>query len=97
MKKVLVIILSLVLLTSLFACNSADTDQPVQTPDTQTPDGQTPGDDVVRVGVSMPTKSGERWIRDGDAIKAGLEALVMKWTFNLQKTMLMLRFRRLRI
>jgi putative multiple sugar transport system substrate-binding protein len=75
MKKVFVIILSLVLLTSLFACNSADTDQPVQTPDTQTPDGQTPGDDVVRVGVSMPTKSGERWIRDGDAIKAGLEAL----------------------
>ena len=31
-----------------------------------------------RVGIAMPTKSSERWIHDGDAVKAGLEALGYK-------------------
>lgn len=28
-----------------------------------------------RIGIAMPTKSSERWIRDGEHVKAGLEAL----------------------
>ena len=35
-----------------------------------------------RVGIAMPTKSSERWIHDGDAVKAGLEAL--GYTTDLQ-------------
>ena len=27
-----------------------------------------------RIGVAMPTKSSERWIRDGNSVKEGLEA-----------------------
>ena len=40
-----------------------------------------PGDDVVEptegglIGVSMPTQTSERWIADGEAVKAGLEDL----------------------
>lgn len=30
------------------------------------------------VGVAMPTKANERWIRDGESVKAGLEALGYK-------------------
>jgi len=79
-KKLLVLILTLALVTSLIACSGGQqtpdggtTDDPaVETPDKETPDDSK---DVIRVGVSMPTKSGERWIRDGEAIKAGLEAL----------------------
>jgi putative multiple sugar transport system substrate-binding protein len=80
MKKVLVLILSLALMTSLLACGAQETSdgktpdegKVAETPDKEAPDGSK---DVIRVGVSMPTKSGERWIRDGDAIKSGLEAL----------------------
>jgi putative multiple sugar transport system substrate-binding protein len=34
------------------------------------------------IGVAMPTRSEERWIKDGDAVKAGLEAL--GYTVDLQ-------------
>lgn len=30
--------------------------------------------DEIRVGVAMPTQTSERWIADGNAVKAGLEA-----------------------
>lgn len=31
-----------------------------------------------RVGIAMPTKANERWIRDGESVKAGLEELGFK-------------------
>lgn len=34
-----------------------------------------PTDDVIKVGVSMPTRANERWIRDGGNIESRLEAL----------------------
>lgn len=35
--------------------------------------GSDAGSDEITVGVSMPTQTSERWIADGDAVKAGLE------------------------
>lgn len=60
MKKVFMVLLCVVLVFSSIACTAK---QPAQT------------ESKGRVGVSMPTKSSERWIRDGEGIKAGLEAL----------------------
>lgn len=37
-------------------------------------DGGNGGGDGGLIGVAMPTKSSERWIQDGDAVKAALEA-----------------------
>ncbi|GAA4625184.1 multiple monosaccharide ABC transporter substrate-binding protein [Cellulomonas oligotrophica] len=38
-------------------------------------DGEAPAAEDVTVGVAMPTETSERWIQDGDAVKAGLEEL----------------------
>lgn len=35
--------------------------------------GEAPADGDITVGVSMPTQTSERWIADGDAVKAGFE------------------------
>lgn len=69
MKKVLVIVLSLVLAVAFIGCAPIADDAPEADENAQA------NELVGRVGISMPTKSTERWIRDGEAIKAGLEAL----------------------
>lgn len=60
MKKVFAILLVALLAFSFVACN---------TPSTNGGDG-----DTIKVGVSMPTKSLQRWNQDGDNLKAQLEA-----------------------
>jgi len=52
------------------ACGSSE-----KTADTEATSGNTAG---ALVGVTMPTKSSERWIHDGDNVKAGLEKLGYK-------------------
>ncbi|GAA4562512.1 multiple monosaccharide ABC transporter substrate-binding protein [Planotetraspora kaengkrachanensis] len=52
------------------ACGSSE-----KTVDTQATSGDNTG---ALVGVTMPTKSSERWIHDGDNVKAGLEKLGYK-------------------
>jgi putative multiple sugar transport system substrate-binding protein len=52
------------------ACGSSE-----KTVDTEATSGNNSG---ALVGVTMPTKSSERWIHDGDNVKAGLEKLGYK-------------------
>jgi putative multiple sugar transport system substrate-binding protein len=79
MKKWFVVLLALVLALSMVACggsgDSADTSSDVvieeETPveEEATTDGA-----GLKVGVSMPTKSLQRWNQDGDNLKSQLEA-----------------------
>jgi putative multiple sugar transport system substrate-binding protein len=57
---------TLALAAALTACGSTE-----KTADVQTSTGTDAGGALV--GVTMPTKSSERWIHDGDNVKAGLE------------------------
>ncbi|MBM2615981.1 sugar-binding protein [Actinoplanes sp. LDG1-06] len=59
-----------VLATSLAACGSSE-----KTVDQQAGTGDTTG---ALIGVTMPTRSSERWISDGDNLKKQLEALGYK-------------------
>lgn len=61
MKKVLSILLVAFLAFSFVACNNNG-------------GGTTDGGDKVKVGVSMPTKSLQRWNQDGDNLKQQFEA-----------------------
>jgi putative multiple sugar transport system substrate-binding protein len=58
--KVLSIIAAGAMVAGLAACSSGG-------------DGGSGGGDAGLVGVAMPTKSSERWINDGDAVKSQLE------------------------
>lgn len=76
MKKLAMTILSLILVLSLVACGGGtgtDNGETTTAPAAETTTAAAGG--TGRVGVSMPTQSSERWIRDGEGIKAGLEAL----------------------
>ena len=59
----------LIVATSLAACGSS-----TKTTDQE----QAGGTEGALVGVTMPTKSSERWIQDGDNLKTQLEALGYK-------------------
>ncbi|SCG65990.1 multiple monosaccharide ABC transporter substrate-binding protein [Micromonospora inositola] len=61
---------AIVLATALTACGSS-----TKTVDQQAQSGNTAG---ALVGVTMPTKSSERWISDGENVKKQLEALGYK-------------------
>ena len=67
---------SLVLATALAACGSSE-----KTVD-QAPAAGSASTAGALVGVTMPTKSSERWIHDGDNMKAALEKL--GYTVDLQ-------------
>jgi len=62
--------LGLLLAAGLTACGSS-----TKSVDAESSDGDNAG---ALVGVTMPTKSSERWIHDGDNVKAGLEKLGYK-------------------
>jgi putative multiple sugar transport system substrate-binding protein len=64
MKRSMMSITAMLMVFTIVACGNGKvkTVEPVKTV-------------AGHIGVSMPTKSSERWIRDGDGIKKGLEAL----------------------
>lgn len=75
MKKLAMTILCLLMAFSLVACTAGKiTGDTTKTAD-ETSKIASETAAGGRIGVSMPTKSSERWIRDGEGIKAGLEAL----------------------
>ncbi|MBT2232091.1 multiple monosaccharide ABC transporter substrate-binding protein [Nonomuraea sp. NEAU-A123] len=63
----------LALATVATACGSTE-----KTVDQQAASSASAGNAGALVGVTMPTKSSERWIHDGDNVKAGLEKLGYK-------------------
>ena len=72
MKKVLALVLALTLVFALAACGT-------KAPAPETPDTDTPAPAPVEtaegtIGIAMPTKSLERWNRDGSFLKAQFEA-----------------------
>ncbi|MDR0519480.1 MAG: sugar-binding protein [Clostridiales Family XIII bacterium] len=80
-KKLLVLVLAIALVISMAACGSggSDTstnDEPATTEDTTDTSSDQPADsgEKLKVGVSMPTKSLQRWNQDGDNLKSQLEA-----------------------
>lgn len=72
-SKLAVIATGVALATSLTACGSS-----TKTADKPSTGGGTASTAGALVGVTMPTKSSERWIHDGDNVKAGLEKLGYK-------------------
>jgi putative multiple sugar transport system substrate-binding protein len=89
--------LALVLALSMAACNSggsdsdsaseepAATEEPAEAPEDTTaeePAADTSSSEGLKVGVSMPTKSLQRWNQDGDNLKSQLEAA--GYTVDLQ-------------
>src|SRR5665648_421413 len=75
MKKLAMTVLCLLMAFSLVACSAEKltTDTTTTADETSKIASETAAGG--RIGVSMPTKSSERWIRDGEGIKTGLEAL----------------------
>ena len=63
MKKFIALILSLLMVLSLAACSGGSSDEGAAS------------DDAKTVGIAMPTKSLERWNRDGEYLKEQFEAI----------------------
>lgn len=98
MKRFLIAVVCLLLVLTMAACAGSEqpgTSQPAASSGDQSPSAQASeeaskpatGESKGRIGVSMPAKSSERWIRDGEGIKTGLETLGLKWTSSLRKTL----------
>lgn len=71
LKKLFSIALVLVMVFALTACGSQDAGGNDPGPSSSTPPS---GDKVPTIGVTMPTKSLQRWNEDGANVKAALEA-----------------------
>lgn len=71
LKKLFSIALVLVMVFALTACGSQDAGGNDPSPSSSTPPS---GDKVPTIGVTMPTKSLQRWNEDGANVKAALEA-----------------------
>jgi putative multiple sugar transport system substrate-binding protein len=94
MKKWIVVLLALILALSMSACSPSGSDTgdsgdapPAEEPSDATEEPATedaaPADTAgLKVGVSMPTKSLQRWNQDGDNLKSQLEAA--GYTVDLQ-------------
>jgi putative multiple sugar transport system substrate-binding protein len=87
MKKVFMCVLALVMGLSMFACAAAPT--PAATEATEAPAAATAAAEEATaavaggyIGISMPTQSSERWIKDGNTMKEILEA--KGYTVDLQ-------------
>ncbi len=75
MKKLLALLLALCMIVALAACGQAAAPAPSGGGETTTTvDKPTPAEDAKLVGISMPTKSLERWNRDGSYLKEQFEA-----------------------
>lgn len=70
MKKFLVLLLALVMIAGIAACG-----QTTPPPATEAPDMPTDAPpEVAKIGIAMPTKSLERWNRDGSYLKEQFES-----------------------
>ncbi len=75
-KKLLVLVLALVMVAAIFAGCDQPVEKPADAPKSEAP-ADKPADPVeakVKVGVTMPTKSLQRWNEDGMNVKSALEA-----------------------
>ncbi|MWA04674.1 substrate-binding domain-containing protein [Actinomadura sp. LD22] len=70
LRRITTALSALVLATAMTACGSSE-----KSIDKKAKSGDTKG---ALIGVTMPTKSSERWIRDGNTLKADLEKLGYK-------------------
>ncbi|HEU5026019.1 MAG TPA: multiple monosaccharide ABC transporter substrate-binding protein [Spirillospora sp.] len=70
LRRITTVLSALVLATAMTACGSSE-----KSIDKKAKSGDTKG---ALIGVTMPTKSSERWIRDGNTLKADLEKLGYK-------------------
>jgi len=89
MKKVFMCVLALVMGLSMFACASttpaaapAATEAPAAATEAAAADAATAAPAGGYIGISMPTQSSERWIKDGNTMKELLEA--KGYTVDLQ-------------
>ena len=89
MKKVLVCVMALMMAFTAFACaapTAAPAAEPAAAEATQAPEAATEAATAVPaggyIGISMPTQSSERWIKDGNTMKEILEA--KGYTVDLQ-------------
>lgn len=78
MKKILSIFLAALMMFSLVACGSSSTQAPqteaaAETKADSAPETTPAPAGKVRIGVAMPTKDLQRWVQDGDNMKAELE------------------------
>lgn len=78
MKKLFASLLALMLLLAMVACAAQPTVQVTPPPAAATPVAQTPTEapvaEKVKVGISMPTQSLQRWNQDGSNMKTQFEA-----------------------
>ena len=81
MKKYLALLLTLCMLVALCACGAPAAPAPTEAPVEEAPVeevAEAPAEEAAEasnlVGVAMPTKDLQRWIQDGDNMKAQLEA-----------------------
>lgn len=82
MKRLLAIMVLLVVTMSLVACGgktTTDTSAPAVTTAAAEPAASEPVKEKVKtIGISMPTKSSERWVSDGNSMVKEFEALGYK-------------------
>jgi len=81
-KRWMGIVLTLCIVLTVTACGSARTSKGGADTDTPQKAGKSDAKDSKKIGVAMPTKSSERWIRDGGNMKKQLEKL--GYTVDLQ-------------
>ena len=75
MKKILAMLLALVMVLSLAACGGSEAPAAPEAPAAEAPAAEAPAEEASNlIGVAMPTKDLQRWIQDGDNMKAQLEA-----------------------
>lgn len=77
MKKFLALLMALVLMFSLVACEGNQTVNQESESKSSSESTETDNSDVL-IGISMPTKSSARWISDGKTMKKEFEALGYK-------------------
>ena len=80
MKKILASVLAILMIISMAACGGNSAPAATQAPAAQAPAGQAPAAEAPAasgtktVGIAMPTKSLERWNRDGEYLAAQFKA-----------------------
>ena len=93
MKKILALVLALAMVLSMAACGSSSASAPAAEDSAPAAEDSAPAADAApadsgakTVGIAMPTKSLERWNRDGDYLKAQFEqagyAVELKYSDN---------------